>query len=124
MSLSKVAEAVVSTKSGISRIKARLRVKGEEVTVKGDFGKGRKEPAIEPRQAAWLMKEASVANPLRLLPSCEGRLGPTPPSPMSPSGGSGRASRGRSFMGGRLPGWWRPVWPGVSSTRTGQRRTG
>ena len=64
LSLSKVAETVVSTKSGISRIKARLRVKGEEVTVKGDFGKGRKEPAIEPRQAAWL-KKASIANPLK-----------------------------------------------------------
>ena len=68
LSLSKVAEAVVSTKSGISRIKARLRVKGEEVTVKGDFGKGRKEPAIEPRQAAWL-KEASIANPFKTASS-------------------------------------------------------
>ena len=61
LSLSKVVEAVGSMKSGVNRIKTRPWVKGEEVTGKGDFRKGRKEPAFKPRQAAWL-KEPSMAN--------------------------------------------------------------
>ena len=64
LSLSKVVEAVGSMKSGVSRIKTRPWVKGEEVTGKGDFRKGRKEPAFKPRQAAWL-KEPSMANPFK-----------------------------------------------------------
>ena len=82
-SLSKVAEAVGSPKSGVSRIKARLRVKGEEVTVKGDFGKGRKEAAIKPRQAAWL-KEASKVNPFKSAAQLKRQAGSNSPLAMVP----------------------------------------
>ena len=77
-SLSKVAEAEGATKSGVSRIKKRLREKGEEVTIMGDFGKGKKEAIIKPRTAAWL-KEASKAAPFKSSAQLKRQAGPDSP---------------------------------------------
>ena len=79
LSLSNVAETVGSTKSGVIRIKTRLRVNGEEVTVKGDFGKGRKEPDIKSGQAAWL-KKVSMANPFISAAQLNRQAGANSPS--------------------------------------------
>ena len=98
LSLSKVVEAVGSMKSGVNRIKTRPWVKGEEVTGKGDFRKGRKEPAFKPRQAAWL-KEPSMANTFKTASQLKRQTGDNSHLANVPIRRSGRASRGTGHHG-------------------------
>ena len=100
------------------------------MTVKGDFGKGRKEAAIKQRQAAWL-KEACKVNPFKSAAQLKRQAGSNSPLAMVPTRRI-RENLQRQGLHGRKAAKKPLLTPRMVETRlawchqlkTGQRRTG